>query len=87
MHILQGEAELQEVCWDEETMILKGRMQRAAGEKGNLFLIAPDDFRERNFNRNLVVAKSALDNSLVIRKRMNFEQDCEDWAIEFERWK
>jgi len=87
MHVLQGEAELDEVSWDPETMTLQGRMTRAAGERGNLFVIAPDGFRERHFNRGLVVAKSALDNSLVIRKRMHFQQDVETWSLEFDRWK
>ncbi|NLF59922.1 MAG: hypothetical protein GX574_02120 [Lentisphaerae bacterium] len=87
MHLLQGEAELDEVSWNPETMTLQGRMTRAAGERGNLFVIAPDGFRERHFNRGLVVAKSALDDSLVIRKRIHFQQDVETWSLEFDRWK
>lgn len=87
LHVLQGEAELDEVSWNPETMTLQGRMTRAAGEQGNLFVIAPDGFRERHFNRGLVVAKSALDDSLVIRKRVHFQQDTEAWSLEFDRWK
>jgi hypothetical protein len=83
MHVRQGEAELTDLQWDAEKLILRGIACRPRGEKGNLYIVAPPEYKERNFNRNLWVAKSAINENLIIRKELCFESDSQDWKIEF----
>ena len=82
-HVRQGDAELDNVTWDEKKMVLSGTTRRAAGEKGVIFVVSPDKWMERHFNRGMLVAKSALDNSLVIKLPISFKSDTQKWKIEF----
>lgn len=82
-HVHQGQAELTDVSWDAQTMVLSGTAKRAAGEKGCLFVVSPDSWMERHFNKGLLVAKSALDKSLIIKVPITFTADTQDWKIEF----
>ena len=85
MHVRQGEAELLNVEWNSESEVLSGTASRPAGERGNIYIIAPWNFKEKNLNRGLWVAKSATDDSLIIRKSIYFEQEKMDWRIEFKK--
>ena len=85
MHVRQGEVELDTVAWDAEAMVLRGAAVRPLGETGNLYVVAPDGWKERHFNRGLNVAKSALDQALIIRKEITFDTEHKDWHIEFAR--
>ncbi len=86
MHVRQGEAELTAVKWDEENFVLSGKVTRPAGETGNLYLVTPWNWKPRNFNKGLFVAKSGIDESLIIRKEIKFESDVESWEIGFEHF-
>jgi hypothetical protein len=85
MHVRQGEVELLDVRWDEASQTLGGRAMRPAGERGSLYIIAPPEYKERHGNDNLWVAKSAVDESLIIRKELVFGDGPADWRIEFAR--
>ncbi|MBO4304058.1 MAG: hypothetical protein J6A21_05685 [Lentisphaeria bacterium] len=82
-HVRQGDAELQEVVWDEKKLRLSGKCKRASGEEGNIFLISPDSFMEKNHNRGLMVSKTAIDGSLIIKKHILFRKETESWSIDF----
>lgn len=83
LHVRQGDAELQSVHWDAESMTLSGEVRYAAGERGNLLLVAPENFREKHFNKGMLVAKSAYDRSLIIKLPLFFEKDICKWKVEF----
>ncbi|MBO5724189.1 MAG: hypothetical protein J6S58_05110, partial [Lentisphaeria bacterium] len=85
LHVLQGEAELQRVNWDPERMVLSGTAVYAAGERGNLFISAPENFMEKHFNKGMLAAKSALDGSLILKVPLVFEEDSLHWKVEFAR--
>ena len=84
LHVLQGEAELQSVLWDPETKILSGTVVRAAGERGTLFLAAPENFMEKHYNKGMLAAKSALDGTLILQIPLFFEEDSLSWSVEFD---
>ena len=83
-HLRQGQAEIEELIWDEKNRMLSGKLRRTAGEQGNIFLIAPDCFIPENFNRGLMVSKSAIDNSLIIKKPVSFSGETADWEVHFD---
>jgi alpha-galactosidase len=82
MHVMQGETELREVRWDEETMTLSGRATRPAGETGNLFVHAPPGLRVEN-PRGHWIAKDAAEGSLIIRCRLDFGEAPAEWSLRF----
>ena len=84
LHVLQGEAELQSVSWDPETKILSGTVVRAAGERGTLFLAAPENFMEKHYNKGMLAAKSALDGTLILQIPLFLEEDSLSWSVEFD---
>ena len=84
--VRQGDSEIDALRWDAETLTLYCRARRAPGEEGNLFFIAPDSFKVKDFNRGFRVMKTAKDMSLIIKKHIVFEEDTADFEIRFERW-
>ncbi|MBP5182634.1 MAG: hypothetical protein J6331_06370, partial [Lentisphaeria bacterium] len=84
--VRQGDSEIESLRWDEASLTLSGRARRAPGEEGNLFFLAPDGFKVKDFNRGFRVMKTARDMSLVIKKHLFFESDTADFQISFERW-
>lgn len=85
IHVRQGDAELEQIQWDPETGTLSGTAKRTAGEQGNIFIIADDSFIPENANRGLMVSKTAIDMSIIIKKTIKFTQDSEKWSIRFEK--
>lgn len=83
-HVRQGEDELNDVTWNPDTNELSGTYTRPAGEEGNLFIIAPPGWRERNLNRGYVVVKSAIDNHIIIKKSFVATGKPIAWKIEME---
>ena len=84
MHVRQGDAELEDVKWDAETRTLSGIAKRCPGEQGNIFIIAKDSFIPENANRGLMVSKTGIDMSIIIKKAVHFENDTEAWSIKFD---
>lgn len=83
-HLRQGQAEFESLAWDEESRTLSGKLRRTAGERGNIFIIAHESFIPENFNRGLMVSKSAIDNSLIIKKEILFTGETESWQLHFD---
>ncbi len=86
MHVRQGEAELLNVEWDEEKLALKLTATRPGSETGNVYIVAPWNWKPRNFNKGLWVAKSGIDESLIIRTEFKFESEVETREIEFDQF-
>lgn len=82
MHVMMGEMEIDQCTWDLQTRTLSGRVIRPAGERGNVFLHAPEGLRVVN-PRGYWIAKDARDNSLIIRVSLFFEDSTAGWDIRF----
>lgn len=82
MHVLMGEVEVLDCRWDAARGILSGRAIRPAGERGNLFLHAPESMRVAE-PRGLWIAKDGRDNTLIIRCALDFAGGDAEWQIGF----
>lgn len=72
MHVMGGEMEIEEFSYDATSMTCRLRANRPAGERGMVFVHAPDSVYVKNFD-GLHVAKDARDNSLVIGVPLVFD--------------
>ncbi|MBT3380937.1 MAG: hypothetical protein HN742_16105 [Lentisphaerae bacterium] len=82
MHILMGEMEVRRCQWDADSMTLFGHAWRPGTEVGHVFLRAPAGLAVVD-PRELWVAKDARDNSLVIKKRLDFAREDNGWSVQF----
>jgi urease beta subunit len=73
MHVMMGEMEIAKISYDATTMTCRITANRPAGERGMVFVYAPDDVYVKNFD-GLHIAKDGRDNSLVIGVPMLFDQ-------------
>jgi hypothetical protein len=71
MHLLMGEMEILDCAWDPSAMTLSGRVIRPAGERGSLFIHAPETVRVTT-PRGVSIAKDARDMTLIIRVPLRF---------------
>ena len=65
MHMTMGEMDVQEASYNPGTRTLRVKAARPAGEKGGVYVYAPDNVHVVNFE-GLHIAKDGRDNSLVI---------------------
>jgi glycosyl hydrolase family 31 len=79
MHLLMGEMDIEDVCWDADSLILSGYSTRPDGERGNIFVHAPSGFMVKNFD-DCYVSRDARDNSLIIRIAVEGRQH---WQLQF----
>jgi len=82
MHLLMGELEIEDCAWDATTLTLSGRATRPTGERGNVYLHAPETLRVTN-PQGLWIAKDARDRTLVIRAALEFPAGSADWCVRF----
>lgn len=82
MHILMGEVEVTRCAWDAATSTLSGSAIRPAGERGSVYLHAPEGLAVAN-PEGLWIAKDARDRTLVIRVSLDFTDGPADWAVRF----
>lgn len=82
MHILMGEMEIDRSEWNAATMSLGGRAIRPAGERGSVFVHAPETMRVENPD-GFWIAKDARDGTLVIRVAVDFTGEPVSWNINF----
>ncbi len=82
MHTQQGQFELSDVVWNDDTMTLSGTASRPAGECGNVFIIAPPGLQVAD-PRGLWIAKDASSSCLIIGVRLRFEGEPLDWQVGF----
>ncbi len=82
MHITQGGVEIEEVNWQPENKTLMGKCQRPKGEKGNLILHIPDNFKIRETINCKLWQKEKM--ILGIKKiELDFKKSYVDWKIRF----
>lgn len=82
LHLLMGEVEIESCAWDASTRTLRGRAVRPAGEKGSVFLHAPNNVRVAN-PRGHWIAKDGRDLNLIIRCSLDFPEGSADWSVSF----
>ena len=85
MHVRQGQAEIQDCKWDEDAMTLTIRAQRPAGHEGSIYAHAPKGWALVE-PKGLWLARDGRDNSLVIRKPMEFEGEPVEVKMHFKRF-
>lgn len=85
MHIQQGCTELLNLCWNPETMTLSGTLTRPAGEKGNLFLLIPRNYKLLN-HMGINLMKELLDFNIVAKVPISFDLDTASFSFTFEEW-
>lgn len=71
MHMTMGEMDVEEAAWSPETRTFRVKAARPAGEKGGVYVHAPDNVHVVNFE-GLHIAKDGRDNSLVIYIPLDF---------------
>jgi hypothetical protein len=71
MHMTMGEMDVEDAAWSPETKTFRVRAVRPAGEKGGVYVHAPDNVHVVNFE-GLHIAKDGRDNSLVIYIPLDF---------------
>ena len=74
LHVRQGQAEVENVQWNETTQELEITAKRPAGDRGSIFLRAPKGYAVKN-PAGLWIAKDANDGSLIIRIDAGFRKD------------
>jgi len=82
MHVQQGAVEIESLAWDSETMTLSGVAARPAGERGNLFIHIPRQFRLVN-HRGVGLMKDVRDMTVVARVPMAFARERERFDLRF----
>lgn len=84
MHVRQGEAELRDVQWDTERLLLRGKASRPDGETGSLYVIVPAGYRPRQY-RGLHAAVDSRHGTMVLQKGLDFSRRSTSWQIAFKR--
>ncbi len=84
MHVRQGQAEIEDCRWDPATGTLRFRARRPAGERGNVFLLAPPGW-EVVEPQGLWLAKDGRRSSqaLIVRAALDFSGEPVEKAIRF----
>ncbi len=86
MHIQQGAVDIEYVKWDEDTMTLTGRATRPAGEKGNVILLTPRNFKLKTPVFSLHTMKELLDYRVLVMVPLEFKDGYADFKLDFEYW-
>jgi hypothetical protein len=85
MHVRQGQAEILDCHWDEAGMALTIRAQRPAGHEGSVYVHAPRGWALAD-PKGLWLARDGRDNSLVIRKPLEFQGEPVEVKMRFKRY-
>ena len=82
MHVRQGQLELRDISWDKRAQVLCGAAIRPKGEQGNVYIAASSGWKLADYS-NVFVAKDARDDTLIIRKPLDFTRGRVAWSIKF----
>jgi hypothetical protein len=85
MHVMQGQVELSEVRWDQESLTLSGQATRPAGSTGTIFISVPKGLAMTN-PQGYHIAKDAHDQTLVISRQFAFGDAPEPFALSFKTY-
>ena len=72
MHMTMGEMDVQDASYHPDTRTFRVKAVRPAGEKGGVYVYAPDDVHVVNFE-GVHIAKDGRDNSLVLYIPFDFK--------------
>jgi len=88
MHIQQGFCEVKDVAWDPDNLRLILSVTRPVGERGNVYILLPRDYKLKNAERHRGVhlLKELLDFSVIMQQPVAFDSETKDFAFEFEKW-
>ena len=86
MHLLQGFHELKRLGWDENTRILSGEFERAAGLDGKAYIYIPKGYAA-HFDFPLKDASAHLTriNAQVWAHEFRFQNARYEWKIPFDK--
>lgn len=84
MHVEQGNAEIESMTYDPETMTLKCTVTRPVGEVGRLFFLMPRDMMLKQNGKFHFSMKEVVDMQTVINYPIVFEHEKEEIVLEFE---
>jgi hypothetical protein len=82
MHILMGEVEIAASQWDSAKRTHFGRAVRPVGETGSVFVYAPPKLGVAN-PEGYYLGKDNVNDCLVIRCPLHFENGTAEWSLEF----
>lgn len=85
MHIEQGNADLQEVAWDPETLTLSGKAIRPKGESGRIYFTIPLNlYLDLAGCTHIMTMKEVFDMQTVAVLPVSFDKsDCVEFKLEF----
>ncbi len=82
LHVLMGQMEISSCRWDAASRTLHGRAVRPVGERGSVFIHAPDNVRVAD-PLGRWIAKDGRDQSLIIRCALDFSAGAAEWSVSF----
>jgi hypothetical protein len=85
MHVRQGQAEILDCQWTEAGKTLTLRAQRPSGHEGSIYVHAPQGWALAE-PKGLWLARDGRDNSLVIRKPLEFQGEPVEVKMRFKRF-
>jgi hypothetical protein len=85
MHIQQGYCEVPVVNWDPEKKRLSLSVTRPAGERGNVYILMPGNYRLIN-NKGVHLLKELLDFCVIMRLPVVFDSEIKSFEFDFEEW-
>jgi len=85
MHVTQGGVEMPEVKWDEKDNTLKGVCRRNKGERGNLFVYVPSNFKPIRASVNGTESQWKPQQFSVIKFEISFDNEVTGWSFNFQK--
>jgi len=85
MHIQQGYCEILDLKWDESKQCLSGTVTRPAGEKGNVYILMPRNYKLINC-KGTHLLKELLDYNVIVHLPIKFNNSVERFELYFEEW-
>lgn len=85
MHIQQGYCEVTDIKWTPDIKQLVISVTRPIGEKGNIYILMPRNYKLLN-NHGVHLLKELLDFNVIIQIPVTFSNEIETFTFNFEEW-
>ena len=88
MHIQQGFCEVSELNWDPDKKRLSLSVVRPIGERGNIYILMPRDYKLIN-TKGVHLLKELLDFNVIMQVPVSFDNadnTMKSFAFDFEQW-
>lgn len=82
MHVLMGEAEIDNCEWDSAQRVFSGRALRPAGETGSVYLYGPPKMGISS-PKGYFLGKDIRNDCLIIRCPLQFDEGWAEWKVKF----